>query len=202
MHLIYRVACAALLTASIQTLAEGVDLAKSKVMWKGSKVVGSFHEGTVDLKSADLKFKDGEPVSGKVVIDMTTIKDTDLTDPSWNKKLVDHLKNEDFFDVQKHKTAELRIKKIQKASEKFYMIMGDLVIKGKSQPVNVKAEVAKTEGDSQTVKANFKFDRTKYGIKYGSGSFFEGLGDKMIADEVEISVELAVTADKKKMASN
>jgi len=46
-----------------------------------------------------------------------------------------------------------------------------------------------------TVKGNtatttFKVDRTKYGIKYGSGSFFDNLGDKTINDEFELTVSL------------
>ena len=196
MNLMITGLCAALLFASASSFAAGVSVDKSKVMWKGTKVVGSSHEGTVALKSADLKFKDGEPVSGEIVMDMTTIKNTDLSG-AMNKKLVGHLKSPDFFDVKKHKTAKLKINKIQKASDKFYLISGDLMIKGKSQPVSVKAEVASTKGNNQTVKASFKFDRTKFGIKYGSGSFFEDLGDKMISDEVEISVELAVEKEEK-----
>jgi hypothetical protein len=33
-------------------------------------------------------------------------------------------------------------------------------------------------------------DRTKYDIKYGSGSFFDNLGDKAISDEFELAVAL------------
>jgi len=37
----------------------------------------------------------------------------------------------------------------------------------------------------------FKVNRTLYGIKYGSGSFFENLGDKAIDDNFELSVAIA-----------
>jgi hypothetical protein len=36
----------------------------------------------------------------------------------------------------------------------------------------------------------FKVDRTKYDIKYGSGSFFDNLGDKAISDDFELAVAL------------
>jgi hypothetical protein len=36
----------------------------------------------------------------------------------------------------------------------------------------------------------FNVDRTKYDIKYNSGSFFSNLGDKMINDEFELAVAL------------
>ena len=106
--------------------------------------------------------------------------------------MVGHLRSDDFFSVEKHKTATLNINKIQKASDKFYLVTGDLMIKGKKQPVSVKAEVVKEDKKSKTVKADLKFDRTKFGIKYGSGTFFTDLGDKMIADEVQVSVQLVV----------
>ena len=34
------------------------------------------------------------------------------------------------------------------------------------------------------------FDRTVYSVKYGSGSFFDELGDKAIGDEISLEVEL------------
>ncbi|MDG1189476.1 MAG: YceI family protein, partial [Flavobacteriales bacterium] len=37
-----------------------------------------------------------------------------------------------------------------------------------------------------------KIDRTDFNINYGSGSFFDNLGDKMIYDEFEIKVSLEI----------
>lgn len=177
-------------------MADSVDLSKSKVLWKGSKVVGSSHDGEIKIKSADIKFAKGEPASAKIVIDMNTITNSDLKDPKWNAKLVGHLKSNDFFSTEKFKTAELNIKKVQKVNDKFYQLHGDLKIKGKTQPVKLKAEVTAENKSSKTVSVDFTFDRTKFDIRYGSGSFFTGLGDKMISDEVEISVKLNVKKSK------
>ena len=58
---------------------------------------------------------------------------------------------------------------------------GSLTIKGKTEPVSLKYT---QKGKSYT--GTLKFDRTKFGIKYGSGNFFKGLGDKMIYDEVTV----------------
>jgi hypothetical protein len=38
--------------------------------------------------------------------------------------------------------------------------------------------------------ANLTFDRSKYNIRFSSGSFFENLGDKLILDDVVLSSEL------------
>jgi hypothetical protein len=41
-----------------------------------------------------------------------------------------------------------------------------------------------------SASGTIRFDRTKYGIRYGSGSFFDGLGDRMISDEVVLKFEV------------
>ena len=66
-----------------------------------------------------------------------------------------------------------------------YQVTADLTIKGKTAPVSFDAVATK---ESATAKVTF--DRTKYDIKYGSGKFFQGLGDKMINDEVQLDVTL------------
>lgn len=43
---------------------------------------------------------------------------------------------------------------------------------------------------SWTASTTFKVDRTKYDIKFKSGSFFENLGDKAIYDDFRIGVNL------------
>ena len=91
-------------------------------------------------------------------------------------KLIGHLKNDDFFGVDKHPTAKLKVK---------HGMMGkmdaELTVKGITQPVTFSY---KQEGKKYT--GTLKFDRTKFGIKYGSGSFFDNLGDKMIHDDVTV----------------
>ena len=37
---------------------------------------------------------------------------------------------------------------------------------------------------------NIVIDRTKYNVKYGSGSFFDNLGDKTIYDEFKLKIAL------------
>ncbi|MGB4327664.1 MAG: YceI family protein, partial [Tenuifilum sp.] len=63
----------------------------------------------------------------------------------------------------------------------------DLTIKGITKPITF--EVIK-KGNVYT--STITVDRTQYNIRYGSGKFFEGLGDKMIYDEFTIEVKLVV----------
>jgi hypothetical protein len=50
--------------------------------------------------------------------------------------------------------------------------------------------------EAAAVKANAKFDidRTLWNIRYGSGKFFKGLGDKMINDNITLNINLQATA--------
>lgn len=164
-----------------------VDPASSKIVYVGKKVTGQ-HTGEVKISKGSLTFNKDALTGGEVEADMTSINNTDLTDAEYNKKFVDHMRSDDFFSVEKHKTAKLVIKKVEKlkaANE--YKLTGDLTIKGKTAPVTFNATATKEKAN-----AKLTFDRTKYDIKYGSGKFFQGLGDKMINDEVELTVDLTL----------
>ena len=77
------------------------------------------------------------------------------------------------------------IKKATAKTATNYDVTGDLTIKGQTNPITF--DLA-TTANSATTK--FNVNRTKYDIKYGSGSFFDNLGDKAIADEFELEVAL------------
>jgi polyisoprenoid-binding protein YceI len=169
-----------------------VDVTKSTLNWKAEKITG-FHEGTIGIKSGTLKIENGKIVSGSFAINMSTIVCTDLTDAEYNQKLVGHLKSPDFFDVARFSDATFTITKPVDVSKSVTEIHGNLTIKGISKPISFKANVLKV-GNSYTFNANsIVVDRTKYDIKYGSGSFFTDLGDKAIYDEFTLKLKLVVT---------
>ncbi len=171
-----------LATLAIVTHGADLDTAKSKVVWVGKKVTGE-HTGMITVKSGSLEMKEGKLSGGEVVMDMTTITTTDLTG-EYATKLVTHLNSPDFFDVNNHKTATFKAKSVSEKGGK-YLVKGDLTIKGKKEAASLSLSKAKAG-----LTGTLKFDRTKFDIKYGSGSFFKGLGDKMIYDEVELKLTL------------
>jgi polyisoprenoid-binding protein YceI len=123
---------------------------------------------------------------------MSTIVCTDLTDAEYNQKLVGHLKSPDFFDVAKFSDATFTITKPVDVSKSVTEVHGNLTIKGISKPLTFKTVVLKV-GNSYTFNANsIVVDRTKYDIRYGSGSFFSDLGDKAIYDEFTLKLKLVV----------
>jgi len=172
-------------TSMMAQSSTSVDLDKSVVNWKAAKVTGE-HSGNVKLISASLTMKNGILNGAEFVADMNTIKVTDLQG-EYAQKLEGHLKSDDFFGVSNHPSATFKSTSINKLDNGQYEITGDLKIKGISHPITFQANVS---GNKAT--ANLKVDRTKYDIKYGSGSFFDGLGDKMIYDEFDLAVVLAL----------
>lgn len=156
---------------------------KSKVVWKGYKVTGS-HEGTINIKSGSLTFNEGKLIGGDFVVDMTSLVDTDLNG-EMKGKLEGHLKSDDFFGVENNPTATLVFKKVTAAGKNAYNVTGDLMIKGKTNPITFTISIY---GNKAT--ASLKIDRTKYDVKYGSTSFFDGLKDKAIYDEFDLVADL------------
>jgi len=160
-----------------------VKISESIVVWKGYKVTGS-HEGTIDLKNGNLSFDDSVLVGGDFEIDMTTINTTDL-EGKMKGNLDGHLKSDDFFGVANFPTASLKITKVTPNGKNAYNVEGDLTIKGKT---NKQVFTMSIYGNKAT--ANLKVDRTKYDVRYGSTSFFDGLKDKAIYDEFDLNVDL------------
>jgi polyisoprenoid-binding protein YceI len=179
-----------------QAAALQIDTAKSVVQWTGGKVVGGSHTGKLNLKSGSFELKDAKVVKGDVVVDMTTLVNDDLTDKEQNAKLVGHLKSPDFFDVAKFPEATLKIDGVESQAGGVYKLKGTLTIKGKSQPVAFTAQESASK-DGRVVKADLTFDRAKFDVRYGSDKFFDNLGDKIIKDDVQLSVTVVLTEGKK-----
>ncbi len=164
-----------------------VDVAKSTINWEGKKFSGA-HTGTVNLTSGSLQFNGKKLVQGGFIADMTTIKTMDGEKPSPN--LDKHLKNDDFFGVDKFPAANFVIKKVE-GNGADVKITGDLTIKGKTNSVTFPAKITWNADKTVTAVAEkVTVDRTKYGIEYKSKSIFSSIGDNFIYDEFTFAVKL------------
>ena len=110
---------------------------------------------------------------------------TDIEDAQYNQKLIGHLKSADFFGVDQYSTANLVLTKSSRFNNNQCVVQGNLTIKNKTDVVKF---LVKREGE--TFKATIEVDRSKYDVRYGSSSFFDNLGDKVIYDVFELEVEL------------
>lgn len=163
-----------------------INTEKSSISWLGKKIGGQ-HEGLIKLKNGGLEEKDNKIISGNFVIDMTSITNTDLSDDGYNKKLVGHLKSDDFFGVEKFPTAALKITESTTFTNGKAKLTGSLTIKGKAESISF--DVVKNKN---YYIATIEIDRSKYNVKYGSTSFFDSLGDKAIDDIFILNIKLLV----------
>ncbi|WP_027075668.1 YceI family protein [Maribacter antarcticus] len=155
----------------------------STIVWKGYKVTGS-HAGVISIKSGHLNFTKEKLTGGRFEIDMSTISVTDL-EGEYKGQLEGHLKSNDFFGVEKFPTATLLFTQVKSLGKNSYDVAGDLTIKGKTERVSFNISVY---GSKASVA--LKIDRTKFDVKYGSTSFFDGLKDKAIYDEFDLVADL------------
>lgn len=156
---------------------------QSKLVWKGYKVTGS-HDGTINIKSGSLTFEGDKLTGGEFVVDMPSLISLDAQG-GMKDRLEGHLKNDDFFGVDKHPTSTLVFKKVEAAGKNRYTVTGDLTIKGitKSNTFTISIYGSKAT-------ANLKVDRTLYDIKFRSGSYFDNLQDNLIYDEFDLVADL------------
>lgn len=165
-----------------------VDTNESVISWKGYKVTGE-HSGTINIKNGDLKFEEGALVGGGFDIDMTSLKVTDIQG-EYAQKLEGHLKSGDFFGVDKFPSAKFVITKISaKGTPGDYKVTGDLTIKETTKEIRFYAHVNE---DRKSATAEITIDRTDFDVRYGSGSFFDSLGDKTIYDDFDLNVKLVI----------
>ncbi len=166
-----------------------IDTNQSKVLWIGSKVTGQ-HYGTISIKDGYIETDNDSIVGGNIIIDMKTINVLDIKEDKWSKKLEDHLKSDDFFSVEKYPFASFQIKN----AYKFLMIEniaieGNIKIKDKSMQITIPSSIYIDDLYAKSIGI-VNIDRTKFGITYGSGSFFENLSDRMIYDDFIIKFNL------------
>lgn len=165
-----------------------VDTTSSSIVWTGYKVTGK-HTGTVKVKNGNVETTDGKITGGSFEIDMTSITCTDQ-EGEWAAKLVGHLKSDDFFGTTKYPTAKYVITKaIPQDTKGNYKIIGSLTIKETTKEVKFMANATEANG-TITATGKITVDRSEFNVKYGSGSFFDGLGDKTIYDEFDLQVSL------------
>ena len=166
-----------------------VDPAATKITYVGKKLTGE-HTGNLSVKSGNLVVTKDVLSGGEVVVDMNSMTNTDLTDKDYNAKYIGHMKSPDFFNTEKYPESKLVIKSSKK-TDKGLEVKGDLTMIGQTQPVTFTVTDWKKTDSMVSGKSNLVLNRTQWGLKYGSASFFKSIGDKAINDEFTLAVDLS-----------
>ncbi len=182
----YKLLIATIIMATGATLSAQdfrADAGNSVLHWTGSKVIGK-HYGKISIKEGRFTVKDNRISSGSFLIDMNSMTNEDLSGGSRDKLLI-HLKSDDFFSTDKFPVSTLEITGSEPFVNNEAVVSGKLTIKDITHPVTF---TVKRSGNTYT--SIVAVDRTLYNIRYGSGRFFQNLGDNMISDNFELEVTI------------
>lgn len=171
-----------------------LDTAESKIGWKATKKVTGGHNGSVAVQGGEVEVNSkNEVVKGTVVAEMKTIVAEDLAaDPDSQKKFAGHITSPDFFDVAKYPTSKFELTSVTNGIAK-----GNLTFIGQTHPVEFPLKTTVANGVAKG-EGTLKVDRTKWGLKYGSGSLMKLPADKIINDEFELTFNLVAKKDAAK----
>lgn len=177
------------LFAGALAFGQSKKVVESDVQWWGYKIAktaSSSHTGTISVKAGTITLKNNKIIGGNFVFDMNSINATDVSGDS-QMKLNKHLKDGDFFEVEKFPVASFKITAIKDNPDKIYnsKITGDLTIKGKTSRISFPAKVSVDNGTVTIESDKFSFDRQKFNVAYQSS-----LKDVMIKDDVDMKVSV------------
>ncbi|REH54714.1 polyisoprenoid-binding protein YceI [Tenacibaculum gallaicum] len=162
-----------------------INIQKSTIKWIGEYTFYfGGHDGFVNFKDGYF-IKSNDAISGgEFIIDMNSITNTDIKKLEGKTNLVNHLKDPDFFNVEKHPLAKLIITKVEYFDKTHAKIEADLTLKGITKPINFRAELNYEERKMTT---RFKIDRRAWGVNYKS-NFRDGAISDAIGFEVIVKL--------------
>ena len=172
---------------AVQDTSLSFNLENSNIKWIGTELTSKTHYGSLKLTQANLVIVDSKITSGEFTVDMTSLNVEDL-EGEWKERLEGHLSSDDFFSIEKFQTASLKVLNSNSLENGSFIVNGELTIKDITHPI----EFTITKNDDNNYNANLTFDRSKYDVKFRSGTFFENLGDKLILDDIDLEVSLSV----------
>jgi polyisoprenoid-binding protein YceI/rhodanese-related sulfurtransferase len=174
-----------------------IDTAKSQVTWTGRNI-NVAHSGTIALKGGWIEITTALAGHGEFTLDMDSVADTDLADSTYNRMLVAHLKSDDFLDTVRFPVATFKLKHITlnphaHPGQINADIDGELTLKGVTGGLGFPALIELLPGGEFAAEAHFDIDRSRWGVMYGSGKFYEKLGKHLVHDIISLGVHI-VTA--------
>ena len=170
-----------------------IDLEKSVFRWTGRNLFNQ-HNGRIALSEGFLETQHGHLSGGSVTLDMTKMSCSDIKDEKMAGYLIDHLESDDFFSVADHPTAGFELSDVRPLDvvgpgDSNLIVLGSMQLRGKKKALEFKAQEVFL-GGQYGLQGRFKINRTRFGSVYGSGKFFEKLGQHVVNDKVTVSFQL------------
>lgn len=168
------------------------DVAASSITWRGARISGDEHNGTLGLSKGSIAVDNGNITGGSFTIDFSTLAVTDEMKDEYKQKLIGHLSNEDFFETNKYPTATFTITGVEALegdSTFTHNISGNLEMKGITNNVTFKATVANDNGAITATSQDFTINRMLWKVEYDN-SLIAKVKDEAIKDDLELKITL------------
>ncbi len=173
-----------------------LDVENSQLAWEGRRIVAGGHDGVLGIKKGEFYVFDGELLGGEVVVDMQQIVVLDIEDPENNARLKGHLESDDFFAVEKYPEARFEITSAEELQENdngyTHRIFGNMTIRGITHGIAFNGNIELGE-DRLVSFSDFDLDRTRWNVRFGSGRFFDDLGDRAISDNFNLKLDIVAS---------
>jgi len=171
-----------------------LDPGNSRLHWTGRNLA-NLHEGTIGLQSGWVELDHGILRRGELEIDMHAIECSDIADTKMRKVLVAHLRDHDFFDTDRHPRARVALREVRQepglASGRPNIFgTADLHLRGKVNPLRFELTGGPSGEGGFSLQGPLSFDRTRWGVLYGSGQFFARLGMHLVNDFIDLDLRL------------
>lgn len=183
----------AVLALSLPAAAEGwkMDQGHTQVLFEAGHLGFTTGHGGFKEISGSVDLDEDNPESTAVDI---TISAASLY--TWNEKLDEHLRSDDFFHVEKFPTLTFKSTKVERTGDDTARMTGDLTMLGVTKPVTLDVTLNKKGPhpfDKERTVAGFSatgtVKRSEFGMDYGVPA---------VGDEVKIAIETELNKGGKK----
>lgn len=140
-----------------------LDQQNSEIRWNVNTTKGP-QNGTIQLKSGRLFFKNSDLVSAIFNMDMNTVTISSLPPGIISMQAMNFLKSKDFLDIYAYNSAILEITTSKKVGVNRYQVGGYLTIKGIKRPINFVVEGELKDEGFEGKALDIQVNREEYNI--------------------------------------
>lgn len=158
-----------LITVTSKTSTLKVDSVHSQVGWHAEKPTGT-HTGNVKIFLGRLNFQGGKLSGGFILVNMQSLKVTDLVSPD-KEQLEANLKGDNFFDTGRYTVARFDITNVEyvdPANLRKVIISGTLNMHGIIKKISFKTGIQKNSGTEFIAIADAAINRRDWNIATGN----------------------------------
>ena len=175
-------------TATTAVSTWNIDPSHSAAEFKVRHMMISFVKGKFSGLSGVLKLDENDYTHSTVEVSIPAASVSTVDD-----KLDAHLKEADFFDVEKFPKLTFKSTSIRSLGDHDYEVTGDLTVRGVTKPVNLSVnDLSKPSKDpwgNQRIglSASAKINRKEFGLEWNAPLEFGGV---LVGDEVTITLDV------------